>query len=155
FLGGDLPDLGCASAQYRQVSGSLFVNGPTYNDITQGGIADCYFMSALGEVAKHSPSTIYNMFADNGDGTYTVRFFHGSTPAYVTVNRELPESGNYAIFAGWGGGMYNSSSNELWVALAEKAYAQLDESGWIGQDGNNAYHGIDYGWPASAFNQLT
>ena len=41
------------------------------------------------------------------------------------------------------------------VALAEKAYAQLNESGWIGQDGVNSYPGIEFGWPASAFSHLS
>src|SRR5207248_1568808 len=37
---------------------------------------------------------------------------------------------------------YEDTANELWVALAEKAYAQFNESGWLGLDGTNSYNGI-------------
>ena len=158
-----------STLRYVDVSGSLFVNGPSYDDVNQGKVGDCYLMATLGEVAKHSPSTIVNMFADNGDGTWTVRFFRGSTPNYVTVNRELPVYGYGDSGTPWaaGFGVYtdpygmvfqrysNDANNELWVALAEKAYVQLNESGWIGQDGTNNYHGIDGGQLDNAFQQLT
>jgi hypothetical protein len=115
-------------------------------------------------VATHSNSSIRNMFADNGDGTFTVRFFNGTTPFYVTVNRMLPttSTGNTAVYADWStqaNGTVNysifNSNNELWVALAEKAYAQVNESGWIGQDGRNSYVGIEFGFSSRAFSQLT
>ena len=48
FLGLDRPT---ASGAYRQFAGSLFVNGPTYSDIHQGAVGDCYFVSSLGELA--------------------------------------------------------------------------------------------------------
>jgi len=158
FLGGDLPRLEAGTnATYRKVSGQLFVSGPTFDDIDQGGDSDCYFLAALGEVAQHKPSLLQNMFISNGDGTFTVRFFKGSSSFFVTVNSFLPVNNNStgAQFAGWGGGSFTSAGNELWVALAEKAYAQLNESGWIGQDGVNSYPGIDFGWPADAFSHLS
>jgi hypothetical protein len=126
--------------------------------VDQGRVGNCYFAAALGAVALRSPSTIYNMFAANPDGTFTVRFFRDGMAAYVTVNRYLPaNSDGYAVFAGWGGpyNAYYQGNNELWVALAEKAYAQLNESGWIGQDGTNTYAGIAAGQPSNAFNHLT
>jgi hypothetical protein len=158
FKGGDLPRLATnANAMYGYVSGSLFVNNPTFDDIDQGDANDCYFLAALGEVAQHKPSLIQNMFVDNGDGTFTVRFFKGTAAFYVTVNRYLPIDNNNlrAFYAGWGGGQFDSMNNELWVALAEKAYAQLNESGWISQDGTNTYVGIDFGQPAKAFSHLS
>lgn len=168
FLGTDLPgfgDTGSTTVDYQQISGSLFVNGASYSDIDQGGVDDCYYMSALGEVALHSPQTITNMFTANGDGTYTVRFYNGSSEAFVTVNGELPvTSAGTAYFAGWGyttsngkavKNMLNNTGNELWVALAEKAYVQLNESGWIGQDGTNTYPGIGIGAASTAYSQIT
>ncbi|MBD0344638.1 MAG: peptidase C2 calpain, partial [Coleofasciculus sp. Co-bin14] len=44
---------------------------------------------------------------------------------------------------------------ELWVALAEKAYAQVNESGWIGQNNTNSYQGIEGGWDGYALNHIT
>ena len=86
---------------HRQLVSS---GGPSYSDIDQDNVADCYFLAELGDVARSSPQTISNMFINNGDGTYTVRFFHGSSEAFVTVNTELPNdhAGDGAYFAGWG-----------------------------------------------------
>jgi hypothetical protein len=156
FQGGDLPAIRATdSAQYGHVTGSLFQNGISYTDVDQGVADDCYFLAALGEVAQHSPATIYKMFTDNGDSTYSVRFFKNGASVFVTVNQDLPiDANNMAVYAGWGGAQSYSSTNELWVALAEKAYAQLNESGGINQDGTNTYAGIGYGWPANAFKQI-
>ncbi len=154
FLGTDRPT---AAGTYRYTSGHLFQNGASYSDIDQGQVGDCYFLSALGATALKSPSTIYNMFTDNGDGTFTVRFFNNGVADYVTVDRYLPtyDWGNF-IYANDSSGMaYNNVNNELWVALAEKAYAQINESGWIGQDNTNTYDGIGYGWSALALRQIT
>jgi hypothetical protein len=120
-------------------------------------------MSELGEVARYSPQTITNMFIDNGDGTYTVRFFHGSSEAFVTVNTELPNdhAGDGAYFAGWGfvgtvPNAYYDGNNVLWVALAEKAYVQLSESGWDGHGTTNAYANIGTGGdPATVYSVIT
>jgi hypothetical protein len=60
--------------------------GPQITDVHQGRIGDCYFLSALGEVALQNPTAIRNMFTYNGNGTYTVRLFDGTTPKYVTVD---------------------------------------------------------------------
>jgi hypothetical protein len=161
FHGTDVPSLtGFTDAHYfdgNVMGGHLFVlGGPRFYDVSQGKTGDCYFLAALGEVAKVSPSTVQNMFTDNGDGTWVVKFYRGSTPVYVTVNDVLPtESNGTAYFADWGGGYFDSYSNILWVALAEKAYCQLNESGWTGQDGTNSYKGIAGGYAADAFYQIT
>jgi hypothetical protein len=119
---------------YAAASAPLFADGVAHTDIDQGGVGDCYLLAALAETAHHRPDLITSMFITNGDGTWTVRFFNNGVADYVTVDAFLPvnASGNFA---------YASAANELWVALAEKAYAQLNESGWIGQDGTNSYYG--------------
>ena len=129
FLGLDLPALGTGT-QYAMASGSLFGSGPNFTDVLQGSLSDCYFLAGLAEVAYRSPSTIQSMFINNGDGTYTVRFFNGSQADYVTVNLDLPETpqGTFA-YANYQESISNGGNN-LWVALAEKAYAELAASGW-------------------------
>ncbi|MFO0809788.1 MAG: C2 family cysteine protease [Gemmataceae bacterium] len=152
FLGQDHPT---ASGTYRAVSGSLFVNGPSYRDVDQGASGDCYLVAALGEMAQLNPDSIRQAFTDNGDGTFTIRFFRDGSARYVTVDRYLPvNSLSRVVYAGVGGARYDSSANELWVALAEKAYAQLNQSGWSGHDGTNSYAGIEGGWSDDVFKQV-
>lgn len=133
------------SYSYSYNDGALFQNGTSYLDVDQGDCGDCYFLANLAAAALQSPSTIESMFIDNGDSTFTVRLFNNGVADYVTVDRFLPTSGGQAVYAGWGGGLSNNSANELWVALAEKAYAQFNQSGWIGQDGSNSYNGASMG----------
>src|SRR5262249_4280851 len=97
FYGMDLPALpacGLPGLHYQIANGSLFgPGGPRADDVAQGGVGDCYFLAALAETALRSPQTIQDMFVDNGDGTYAVRFFHDGQADYVTVNRALPVNG--------------------------------------------------------------
>ncbi len=154
FLGTDRP--AATNSTYRFVNGSLFQNGISYRDVDQGGVGDCYYMASLAAAAFRTPNTIQNMFIDNGDNTYTVRFFRNGAADYVTVDRFLPTNNTgRARYAGWGGGTFSDNNNELWVALAEKAYAQLNQSGWIGQNNTNSYAGIDGGWPRDAMRHVT
>lgn len=150
FFGLDHPTAqpygGGSAYTYRQAAGQLFINGPSMTDIQQGNVGDCYFIAALGAIAQHDPADIRAMFTDNGDGTYTVRFFQNGTARYVTVDRMLPTySWGGLAFAGSGASV-TSPSTELWVALAEKAYAQLNEQGWIGHGQQNSYQALSGGW---------
>jgi hypothetical protein len=155
FLGSDRPT---ATGTYRYASGSLFQGGVSFRDVDQGAVGDCYFIASLGAVARQSPSEIQNMFIDNYDGTFTVRLFNNGTADYVTVDRYLPtyDWGGF-VYANDSSGMaYNNVNNELWVALAEKAYAQANESGWLGQEvAANSYASISGGWPFQAMKQIT
>jgi hypothetical protein len=163
FLGTDHP-LGSSSwgpiYAYRTVSGKLFAHSPLFTDVDQGGLGDCYFLASLAETAARCPSVINSMFIVNGDGTYTVRFYNNGQPEYVTVDSQLPtDSAGHFVFANC---MQNSSnaSNTLWVALAEKAYAQINEEGWIrtyglSGSGQNAYLALAGGYIGPALNQIT
>lgn len=146
FLGSDHPAAG--SNTYRSVSGSLFVNGPSYTDEHQGALGDCYYIASLGAVAKSNPLAIQNMFIDNGDNTWTVRLYHNGTPDYLTVDRMLPTNSSGHLVYSNAGASATSSGNELWMALAEKAYAQWNETGLEGRDGTNTYASIAGGWMA-------
>jgi len=154
FYGTDRPD---AKGTYRYTSGSLFQSGINYTDVDQGAVGDCYFLAGLGAVAHKNIGFIKDMFTDNRDGTFTVRFFKDGKADYVTVDRYLPfnSDGNFVYANNSSGKKYNDTSNELWVALAEKAYAQVNESKWIGQDGTNSYNGISGGWSGRAMRQVT
>ena len=156
FLGQDRPSISSGD-HYVNASGSLYTNGgPHFYDVQQGYEGDCYFLASLAETALQKPSAITSMFIDNGDGTFDVRFFHGGKADYVTVDRELPvdASGKF-VYDGLGLSA-SSGQNDLWVELAEKAYAEANASGWFGQTGVDSYDAIGQGgWPANALSQIT
>ena len=143
FLGTNLPSLSLASVGqanlnpvYRTSTLPLYGSSgaPTYQDVNQGYLGDCYFVSSLGEVALQNPSAIENMISSNGNGTYSVRFFVNGQPDYVTVNSQLPTMTGYR----WANGSQLEFANgnaDNWVALVEKAYAQLNAQ-------TNAPHGM-------------
>jgi hypothetical protein len=174
FLGADRPTLTSTSLVYRQTSGSLFARTPSHLDEVQGMLGDCYLVSALGTLADSNPAAVQNMFIDNGDGTFTVRFYYGTYGAYynsdgsisagftnnrgvadyVTVDRMLATtSSGYLAYSNYGSS-YTNSSNTLWIALAEKAYAQWNETGREGRDGRNAYASIEGGWMSTVDAQV-
>jgi hypothetical protein len=145
FLGLDHP---VAGGRYSAVSGTLFGQaGPKYSDVDQGGLGDCWLLASLAETAFRSPSVIKSMFIANGDGTWSVRLYHNGVPDWVTVDDQLP-----------GGGTINDKPQNgvLWVALAEKAFAQQSASGWLGTSamGHNAYNALNGGNPAVALSAL-
>ncbi|MGB6295989.1 MAG: C2 family cysteine protease [Rivularia sp. (in: cyanobacteria)] len=153
FLGSERAQ---TSYTYRYAQGSLFQNGISHEDIRQGYINNCFFLAGLGATLVKSPEIIENMFIDNGDGTFTVRFYNNGVADYVTVDRYLPTNdlGNF-VYAN-AGDYYGNINNELWVTLAEKAYAQVNESGWINQDNTNSYDGIgNAGYLKDAFKHIT
>ncbi len=166
FLGTDLPAVTDSSITYRDATGTLFATAPALVDAKQGALGDCYFIASVASIAESNPQAIRNMFIDNGDGTYTVRFYggtlgsyynnaglvssgfrSGSAPAdYVTVNLKLPTYSNSTLAYSGSGWNVSSSSTTLWLALAEKAYAQWNETGNAGRDGTNRYAAIEGGW---------
>ncbi|GAB1541686.1 hypothetical protein NUACC21_43580 [Scytonema sp. NUACC21] len=153
FLGSDRPQ---SSYKYQYASGSLFQNGINYEDIKQGAMNDCYFLAGLASTASRNPSTIESMFIDNGDNTFSVRFFHNGIADYVTVDRYLPTDASGSFVYASKGSHYSNSANELWVVFAEKAYAQINESGRIHQNNTNTYDGIgNGGYMSDAFAQIT
>ncbi len=158
FLGTDVPlaDAGTNGVPfgYALASGSLFVGSPSHRDEAQGYLGDCYLISSLGSLADASPAAIQNMFLDNGDGTWTVRFYVNGTADYVTVNAMLPvDSAGNLVYADCGSSA-TSASNVLWIPLAEKAYVQWDETGKEGRGGVNAYSDIEGGWMNEVYTQL-
>jgi hypothetical protein len=161
FLGVDHPNASYSglTVTYATAAGTLFGSGgPTYTDVHQGAVGDCYFVATLGETALCSPSSITSMFIVNGDGTYSVRFYQNGVAHYVTVDSQLPTyGGGHFLYANMGG-LASSSSNVLWVALAEKAYVQMNEAGWTRPaswgGGINAYSGIEGGLFSDAARQI-
>lgn len=157
FLGQDRPD---TTYTYQYVQGNLFKNGTAVNDIKQGVAGDCYFLTTLSAIAQDKPSYLQEMFINNGDDTFTVKFKNNGVNEYVTVDRYLPTNGSGNLVYASYGSNYTNTGNELWVALAEKAYAQLAESGWSRPNYNsfyntNSYAALDSGWMDLTMQQIT
>jgi hypothetical protein len=158
FLGADRPAAG--GLVYSKVAGSLFTSaGPSHHDERQGYLGDCYLISALGAIADSSQAAIRNMFIDNGVDNrsgvhcWTVRFYVNGRADYVTVDDRLPTDGRgYLMFQGVGSSVHHPKG--LWLALAEKAYAQWNETGNEGRDGANRYSSIEGGWMAEVDAQV-
>jgi hypothetical protein len=145
-------------AAYVPVYGSLFgPGGPSYKDVQQGAIGDCWLLAGLAEVAARAPSDITSMFSYAGASlvngclvyNYTVRLYDTSGVArYFTVDTELPA----------GGFLYDQPvGGVLWVALAEKAYAEANGYGYVisGHRGFNYYDALNGGGGASALQAIT
>lgn len=121
-----IPNEVAGIAGYQRAYGSLFVNGVSENDLMQGQLGDCYFLSAVNSLIHQNPAAIQNLFHENTDGTVTVTLY-GRTSADgpiqqipITVDRRLPVDKN-------GNDPYVGTRNarELWPKLLEKAYAQF------------------------------
>ncbi|MBW4511829.1 MAG: hypothetical protein KME64_35805 [Scytonematopsis contorta HA4267-MV1] len=78
-----------------------------------------YLIVSLGTVAQQKPRYIQEMFIDNGDDTYTVRFLNNGVADYVTVDRFLPADASGKLVYARKGDFVNNPSNELWVALGK------------------------------------
>ena len=156
FLGTNLPSLNLApvgqenlNPTYKTSTLPLYgaSGAPTYQDVNQGYLGDCYFLSSLGEVALKDPSAIENMISANGNGTYSVRFFVNGQPDYVTVNSQLPVMGGCE----WANGSqleFANGKTDDWVALVEKAYAQLNAQ-------TNAPHGMGLNSASDSYAGIT
>ncbi|MGA2034312.1 MAG: C2 family cysteine protease [Thermoguttaceae bacterium] len=173
FLGLDLPSIAGAeikgtfapadeysSASWYSSDPLFSSSGPSCQDLQQGKLGDCYFLSALASIADASPQAVKNMFINNADGTYTVRFFTAKgTADYVTVNTALPLDLNGPYSRGWLGPTsfaYEGlgADNSLWLPLAEKAYAEWDETGNEGRGNVNSYLDIANGQSGNVYNQV-
>jgi hypothetical protein len=106
--------------------------GPSYSDIRQGALGDCYMLAAVSAIARDNPHALRQNIVDFDDGTYGVRvgnnFYredndlavassNSSTPAYAGLGRE----------------------NSMWVAVYEKAWAHY-------RTGANTFASIEGGW---------
>ncbi len=138
------PSIGSPATGYQNFSSHpLFSDaGPSADDVGQGGVGDCYFLSVLASVARTDPWRIRQSVVDLGDGTYAVQFQKNGTSVYVRVDGNLP-------VASWGGLAYTDfgAQGSLWVALIEKAWT-------FARSGSGSYKSIDGGWMDESYTAL-
>lgn len=162
LLGGDMPSPKTggdkanpaareASPTYAKSTGSLFVDGVSFADVSQGSAGDCYLIAAMLGVAAVSPAAITAMVVENaaigGARSWGVRFIDARGNAnWVTVNDMLPVGeGNKLQYAG---NQAKDPHGEIWVPLVEKAYAQANMLEILPRaetTGQNSYFAIEGG----------
>ena len=100
----------------------LFVDGTSNTDIMQGGIGDCWLLSAFSIVADYPDimsKIILESKSDPDNGKYVFSIFGKEGPTEVVIDNRLPcfsDSGSLAFSR-------SGTSNEMWISLLEKAYA--------------------------------
>ena len=131
-----------------------------WNDVGQGAIGDCYFMSAIGAVAKANPAALKKLIkGPDSNGNYEVTmyidgsFFSARKAQTVTITPEfLVDSNGNPIYA-------KAGDVEMWVMLLEKAYAILrkDEKYWDLRVRNkdDGYNKLEGGWGEEGIEVLT
>lgn len=159
FLGTNLPSMSVAaigesnySPTYKASTLPLYgaSGAPSYTDVNQGYLGDCYFLSSLGEVALQDPAKIENNITNNGNGTYGVQFYVNGQADDVTVNEQLPVMGGGYQWANGSPLEFANGTTDNWVGLYEKAYAQLNAQtnaphGAALNAASDSYAGIDLG----------
>ena len=100
---------------------------PVPGSMTQGGLGDCWFLSALESLTRTNPDAVRGMITTNPDGTYTVKFY-GKDPVTVvydpTIGTTVDGNGNVVQVPG-------VIANGPWARIIEQAAAQI--AGPVGQ----------------------
>ncbi len=111
---------------YDSKNYSVFYEGIQIEDIIQGKICDCYFLSVLGSLCKF-PKLIERLFyfiEKTKEHIYGIYFFINGNKKLVLVDDYFPYIGEgFKRFA-----MSQSEEREIWVSLIEKAWAKINGS---------------------------
>jgi len=111
----------------------VFKEGPSFDDITQGSVGDCYFLAALACVAEF-PELIKARFITkkiNKAGIYAVSLFINGKEKVVMVD-------DHFMVDQWNRPQYAKfSHNKMWVAILEKVWQKMLGSVWRTHFGYN------------------
>ena len=119
----------------------LFSETIEMDDVIQGALGDCYFLSAVATLCEF-PGLIMKLFRRkeiNPDGFYEIMFYIDGKPQIVIIDDYLPVTkyNKSLVYA-------KSKGNEIWVPLIEKAWAKV----------NGGYVNIIGGLTGEAFEYL-
>jgi hypothetical protein len=156
--------------EFRRFEGHAFVrdtgehsSGVDADDIAQGLLGDCYFLSPLAAAARINPAKIRQLIRGpvdtqpGGSRIYEVDLYEGhwiGSPSKRTVrvtDRFVSTASGDSRYAQPGDVAAGSTGGEIWVMLLEKAYAGMRggydkaHSGLMA-DGMTAVTGIDTDW---------
>ena len=103
---------------------SIFESGSSIDDIQQGNIGDCYFLSVVGSLCAFPDffNKLFYIKEKSKEHVYGVYIYINGKWELVLVDDYFPYEGNdFKQFA-----FSSSSGNEIWVALLEKAWAKVN-----------------------------
>ncbi|MCL2091113.1 MAG: C2 family cysteine protease [Micrococcales bacterium] len=138
----DDPTSPANTGQYGELPHSLFTNGASPDDVSQGAIGDCWWIASMMAVAQANPQVIQDAITINPNGTYTVRLYdQNGNPVQVTVTPDmvLNPDGTPAFVDN--NGQQVSGNYELWPMVLEKALA-LHYGEFADIEGGNASVGL-------------
>ncbi|CAK0844194.1 unnamed protein product, partial [Prorocentrum cordatum] len=102
------------------------------DDVDQGRLGDCYFLSALASVAHACPTCIMGMFVqrhNEKNGVYTTRWLLDGVEMEVSVDHLVPAKYATPYFA-------QVSNGVFWPVILEKAWAKILGSYHAAEAGN-------------------
>lgn len=120
----------------------LFEDEIEFNDIKQGNLGNCYFLSALATLSDY-PNLIYKIFKTKEEspiGFYEIAFFLDGEWNIVIIDDYIPVQKDSDSFA-----FAQPNGKEVWVLLIEKAWAKI----------NGGYLNTISGYPTDPFTALT
>ena len=104
----------------------VFYEGINKDDIIQGGLGDCYFLSAVAALCKY-PELVEKLFlirTKSNEHCYGCYYRVNGIWKLVLVDDYLPCYGSWGLNFSF----TSTNGNELWVVLLEKAWAKLNGS---------------------------
>ena len=131
----DVPELNDDEGQL-----AIFADAITPQDIQQGLLGDCYFLSVL-SVLTEKPERIERLFAItemNEQGIWAVKLYKNGEHAEVVMDNFVPCLDGEPCFS-------KANGNELWVIILEKAWAKL----------HGCYERIEAGFAHEVMRDLT
>jgi len=117
------------------------------NDINQGSIGDCWFLSALSVVSHNRPELLKRLIHEDtrelgNKGNYILRFYKARKQKIVMVDDFFPcisEKDKRSLFCQLAPN--DEGFVEFWPLLFEKAYAKI-HNGYVNLDGGRPEHAI-------------
>ena len=113
---------------YGKGNYQLFLDSIEINDIRQGQLGNCYFLSVLSALAEF-PHRVMKLFLTsevNNAGCYGVRICDGGEWKEVIIDDYFPcKPGNPRTGLKPGAAFSRGNGEELWVLILEKAWAKL------------------------------
>lgn len=78
---GSIATGGEKAVETEQLTGTLWAKdatgkdlAPSVDDVSQGGLNDCYVFAACAAIVGANPDRIKQLIKDNGNGTFTITF---------------------------------------------------------------------------------